>query len=64
MTDIIQTSTREGDTVLDCFFGSGVVGMAALQTGRKFIGIELDPHYCEIAERRLAAVPGWQPGLF
>ncbi len=48
----------KGATVLDPFCGSGTTGVACVQTGRKFIGIELDPGYCEIARRRAAdAVP-------
>lgn len=41
----IRTYTDEGDTVLDCCMGSGTTGVAALNTGRMFIGIELDPGY-------------------
>ena len=45
-------------TVLDPFCGSGTTGVACVQTGRNFIGIELDPGYCDIARRRIAdAVP-------
>ena len=39
--------------VLDPFMGSGTTGVAALRTGRKFIGIEKDPHYFEIARQRI-----------
>ena len=47
-----------GATVLDPFCGSGTTGVACVQTGRNFIGIEIDPGYCEIARRRIAdAVP-------
>jgi len=48
----------EGATVLDPFCGSGTTGVACVQTGRNFIGIELDPGYCDIARRRISeAVP-------
>ena len=48
----------EGITVLDPFCGSGTTGVACMQTGRNFIGYEIDPKYCEIARRRIeAAVP-------
>lgn len=42
------------DTVLDPFMGSGTTGVACMQTGRNFIGIEIDPTYFAIAERRIA----------
>ena len=43
----------EGGTVLDPFMGSGTTGVACVQTGRKFIGIEIDAGYCEIARKRI-----------
>ena len=52
---IIENSTQEDDTVLDPFMGSGTTGVAALKAGRKFIGIEQDSHWYEIAKRRLEA---------
>jgi len=54
MSLIIKTSTHEGDTILDPFMGSGTTGVACVQTGRNFIGIEIDPTYFAIAERRIA----------
>ena len=39
--------------MLDCFMGSGSTGVACLRTGRRFIGIEKDPHFYQIAEERL-----------
>jgi len=58
MQNIVDASTEFGATVLDPFCGSGTTGVACVQTGRKFIGIELDPGYCDIARRRIAdAVP-------
>ena len=50
---IIKTSSNEGDVVLDCFMGSGSIGVAWLNTNRKFIGIELNEKYFSIAKDRL-----------
>jgi len=50
----ILAGTRPGDTVLDPFAGAGTTGMAALKNDRKFIGIELNPEYIKIADKRLA----------
>jgi len=58
---IILLTTNEGDTVLDPYAGSGTTGVACARTKRKFIGIEIDKKYFEIAEKRIAAV---QPKLF
>ena len=46
---------RPGATVLDPFMGSGTTGVACAQTGRRFIGVEIDPGYFEIACKRIAA---------
>lgn len=54
MEDIISIHTNPGDIILDPFMGSGTTGVAALNLGRKFIGIELDGEYFEMARRRLA----------
>ncbi len=54
MTELILASSKEGDTILDPFMGSGTTGVACVQTGRNFIGIEIDPTYFAIAERRIA----------
>jgi len=45
--------TPKGATVLDPFMGSGTTGAACIRTGRGFVGIEKDPHYFEIARKRL-----------
>ena len=50
---LIKTYTQEGETVLDFTFGSGSTGVACLNTNRKFIGIEMDANYYEIACNRL-----------
>jgi site-specific DNA-methyltransferase (adenine-specific)/modification methylase len=53
----------EAQVILDPYMGSGTTGVAALQLGRKFIGIELDPGYFDIACKRISEA--WaQPRLF
>lgn len=49
----IQNSTEKEAVVLDCFSGSSSTGVAALNTGRSYIGIELDPTYYEIGKARI-----------
>jgi site-specific DNA-methyltransferase (cytosine-N4-specific) len=49
----IQIGCREGDLVLDPFIGSGTTGFVALNLERRFVGIELNPDYIRIAEKRL-----------
>ena len=53
MCRIIEDFTKPGDTILDPFMGSGTTGVACINTGRKFIGIEIDAGYCEIARKRI-----------
>ena len=53
MEYLIRTYTNEGETVLDNCMGSGTTGVACVNTGRNFIGIEKDPKYFEIAEKRI-----------
>jgi hypothetical protein len=51
----------EGDTVFDPFLGSGTTGKMSVLNGRSFIGIERDPSYYAIAERRIY---GAQPQMY
>ena len=53
MEYLIKTYTNEGDLVLDFTMGSGSTGVACINTDRKFIGIELDEKYFNIAEDRI-----------
>ena len=53
MAYLIRTYTNEGDTILDNTMGSGTTGVAAANTGRKFIGIERDDKYFAIAQKRI-----------
>ena len=45
MKELIKKHSNEGDIVLDCFSGSGTIGVAALTTNRKFLGCEISPEY-------------------
>lgn len=51
---LIKTYTNEGETVLDFTMGSGSTGVACVNTGRNFIGCELDKGYFDIAEKRIS----------
>lgn len=53
MRDIVHDFTAPGDTILDPFMGSGTTLVAAMLTGRKAVGIEVNPEYFEIAEQRV-----------
>lgn len=55
MEYLIKTYTSEGETVLDATMGSGSTGVAAMNTNRKFIGIEKDEGYFEVAKNRIYA---------
>lgn len=50
---LVKTYTNEGDTVLDNCMGSGTTGVACANTGRRFIGIEKDDHWFEVARDRI-----------
>jgi DNA modification methylase len=63
MAHYIQNSSMIGDVVLDPFMGSGTTGVAALQAGRKFIGIEIDAEHFEVACSRLDKALS-QPSMF
>jgi site-specific DNA-methyltransferase (adenine-specific) len=49
----LRTYTKEGDTVLDPYMGSGTTGVACKNLGRKFIGIEIEPKYFDVACARI-----------
>ncbi len=53
MEDLLRIHSNEGDTVLDCFMGSGTTGVACKNLNRSFIGIEQDNKYFEIAKERI-----------
>ena len=53
MEELIKILTNKGDTILDCFMGSGTTGVACKNLERDFVGIELDKEYFEIAKERI-----------
>ena len=53
MRKLIARCTEPGDVILDPFMGSGTTGVACIELGRKFIGIELSPEYFALAEKRI-----------
>lgn len=50
---LIKTYSNDGEVVLDNCMGSGSTGVAAINLGRKFIGMESDPEYFKIAQNRI-----------
>lgn len=54
MEYMVETYTDAGDSVLDFVMGSGTTGVACVKTGRKFVGIELDRGYFDIAVERIS----------
>lgn len=63
MAEIITDFTNAGQTILDPFMGSGTTGIAAIQLGREFIGIEKDPRYFDLACKRIAAAQSGAAGF-
>jgi DNA modification methylase len=55
MEYLIESSSNEGDLIFDPFCGSGTTCVAAKRLGRRYIGIDISPEYCEIARKRLEA---------
>ncbi len=51
---IISQYSKEGDTIIDPYLGSGSTALACIELKRKYIGIEISPEYCKIAEKRIA----------
>lgn len=54
MRDLIMIHSNEGDIVLDPFIGSGTTAVAALETGHKYIGYEIDERYYTAAMERIS----------
>lgn len=63
MSELLIDFTNPGDLICDPFMGGGTTGVAAVKLGRRFIGIELDPKYFDIACERFAAAQK-QPDMF
>lgn len=67
---LLLASSRPGDRVLDPFLGSGTTAVVSRKLGRRWIGIESDPAYCCLAERRLELaaeqpeIQGYRDGIF
>lgn len=55
MSWVLKLATEEDHVVLDPFCGSGTTGVACIRLGRRFVGIEKDAHYAEVARERLEA---------
>ena len=51
--ECVARASDEGKTILDPFLGSGTTGVACVKTNRRFIGVEIDERYCEIAAKRI-----------
>jgi site-specific DNA-methyltransferase (adenine-specific) len=60
---VVTCFTMPADTILDPFMGSGTAGVACVKLGRKFIGIEIEPRYFDIACRRIEEATK-QPDMF
>lgn len=54
--NLIINSSKEGDTVLDCFMGSGTTGVACKELNRNFIGMEINEEYYNIAKDRIIGI--------
>lgn len=52
MRDLVEASSLPGQTVLDPFCGAGAVGVACRESGRQFLGFEIDPKYADVARGR------------
>ena len=64
MSWLITLASREGEIVLDPFCGSGTIAVAAKMLSRQYIGIEREEDYCEIARKRIVAVPTMLSGVW
>lgn len=63
VADAIRDVTKHGDLVLDIFLGSGTTLIAAVRSGRRFRGLDIDPAYVDVALERWSALTGGTPVL-
>ena len=61
--EILELFSFDGETIIDPFMGSGTTGVAAVKLGRKFIGVEIEPKYFDIACKRISEALK-QPDMF
>lgn len=61
---LIDLYTYRGDVVLDPFMGAGSTAVAAVETGRRYVGFDMEPDYIDLARRRIAAVAAAAPPLW
>lgn len=54
MRILVENSSKENEVVMDCFMGIGSTGVACVETNRRFIGIEIDKEYFDIAKERIS----------
>jgi site-specific DNA-methyltransferase (adenine-specific) len=70
LAKVILASSNPGDLVLDPFLGSGTTAAVAKKLGRRYVGIEIDPVYCRLAQKRVMlaetdqAIQGYHDGVF
>ncbi len=70
MAKLILASSRPSDVIFDPFLGSGTTSVVAAKLGRTYVGVEVDPFYCAVTEKRLAnarqnrAIQGYADGIF
>jgi site-specific DNA-methyltransferase (adenine-specific) len=61
MEEVVKRFSDEGETVMDPFMGIGTTGVACKRLSRRFIGIDIDPGYCDIAVKRIDAAQPFPP---